>query len=162
MLLALIALPAFLLACGDDDDNSADDDGGVANSAPPSAFIRYEPGDAVELVPGTRCWDGTCVDMAGPLTQVVPLQLYAGEPLAFSFEAGIPDEFTVSWTPAPATAPAPEGDVRVWAGLFTGESSHTGSTVPTQVGQYIVTVFAVWQGKGDVSYGLLAEVTPPN
>lgn len=153
-------MTATFAACGDDGSETTDGESSVASSSvPPSAFIRFGAGEAVELAPGTRCWEGHCVDMAGPLTQVEPLDLYAGEPVAFSFEAGIPAEFTVTWTKAPATAPAPEGNVRVWAGVFTGDAHHTGPTVPGATGTYIITLFAKWEGKGDISYGLYANVT---
>jgi hypothetical protein len=153
-------LTATGAACGGDDDSATEGESSVAAaSVLPSAFIRFGTGEAVELAPGTRCWQGRCIDMAGPMTQVEPLPLYAGEPVAFSFEAGIPTEFTVSWTKAPATAPAPEGDVRVWAGLFTGDAHHSGPTVPDATGAYIITLFAKWEDKGDITYGLYANVT---
>ncbi|MCK9518962.1 MAG: hypothetical protein M0R74_08070 [Dehalococcoidia bacterium] len=159
----LPALPVLLVACGsnDNDDEPPGDDGSPRTAVLPSAFIRYEPGDAIELMPGTHCWDSNCVDMAGPLTQVEPLELYAGEPIAFSFEAGIPGDFVVNWTSAPPTAPAPEGGVRVWAGLNIADTAHVGTTVPSRTGRYVITVFAQWPGQGDILYALYVDIAPP-
>lgn len=167
LLLAVLLFPAVFAACGGDDDGDesepgSPDNGGQEGTALPSAYLRYEPGGFFELVPGTHCWDGDCVDMAGPLTQVDPLQLFVGEALAFSFEAGIPDDVTVSWFAAPAAAPAPEGGVRVWAGVAGERPLFTGTTAPTRTGRYVVVLDANWDGQGDISYAAFVDVTPPN
>lgn len=164
-MIALLLAALVLAACGGDDDDTATavpDDGQVDGSgqAVPSAYVRDTRGAAEPMLAGTGCWNGKCVDMAGPVTNVVPLPMTTGQVLAFSFEAGIPDTFTVTWFVAPTPEPAPEGDLRVWAGLG-GSGDATGATAPREPGRYVMVLFAKWASKGDMVYSLYAEVANP-
>lgn len=155
-----------LYACGDggDGDDAEPEqvsNGGQEGTALPSAFLRYDPGGFFELYPGTYCWESDCVDMAGPLTQAEPLQLFQGEALAFSFEAGIPDSFTVSWFQVPDPVPPANDEVRTWDGLAGERPELTGTTAPTRLGRYVIVLDASWNGRGDISYAAFVEVTPP-
>ncbi|MGE5595012.1 MAG: hypothetical protein ACM3S1_03130 [Hyphomicrobiales bacterium] len=157
--IVVLGLPA-LTACGGGDDDDAQATATGDDGDAPAVYLRNSSGDAEPLVAGTGCWSGKCIDMAGPLTNVDPVPLHPGERVAFSFEAGVPDNFTVTWIEAPATAPAPEGDVRVWGGLAPGAGGFSGTTAPSGPGKYIVVVFAQWEGQGDMSYGLYVDVEP--
>lgn len=164
ILALLLAVLAFA-ACGGEDDTGATaipDDGLPDGSGQdvPSAYVRDTAGAAEPLFAGTGCWNGKCVDMAGPLTNVDPLPMTTGQTLAFSFEAGVPDTFTVTWFLAPSPEPAPEGGLRAWAGLG-GAGDATGTTAPAAPGRYVMVLFAKWAGKGDMTYGLYANVATP-
>ncbi|MCC7365448.1 MAG: hypothetical protein IT303_13865 [Dehalococcoidia bacterium] len=97
--------------------------------------------------------------MAGPLTNLEPVPLKQGEAIAVSFEAGFPDEWTLTWVPAPAQAPAPEEGVRAWVAIEIPGNPPTGTTIPSTPGRYVMIIFARWDGEGDIAYGIYAEVS---
>lgn len=153
----LLAAGVFLVARGGG--------GGGGSNSPtpqppglPNAYLRTADGQFVRAVPGTNCWNKQCVDMAGPMTNVEPVPLPPGAAVAVTFEQGAPTEWSLTWVPAPAEAPAPEGGVRAWVALEVPADALTGTQAPARPGRYLALIFARWDGFGDISYGLYVEV----
>lgn len=82
----------------------------------------------------------------------------AGRPFTLSFAAGDPDEVALSWYAAPAPMPAVANGQRSWSIDPRSASPAATLEMPAAPGQYILSVFARWDGLGDVSYGWLIDV----
>ncbi|HET7738996.1 MAG TPA: hypothetical protein VFK32_10520, partial [Tepidiformaceae bacterium] len=125
----------------------------------PGAVLTSAAGE-VDGAVGTRCWGGMCIDMVGPVTQEAPHDVDAGETVSVEFGHGTPDEATYTWMRATDPPPAAANGERSWSGLFppVTEAAGTGLEAPDEPGDYVLIVFAVWQGEGDVSYGFYLRV----
>ena len=127
---------------------------------PPKAVLRTSGGREVAGGAGTRCWDGMCIDMVGPVSNPDALTLVASEGFVITFEAGPPTAIYEAWRGAPGTGePATSGE-RLWKDPAPPVTmvKAGGPRPPLQPGRYLYMVFAQWQGKGDISYAWYIEV----
>jgi hypothetical protein len=154
-------------ACADDDAPA----GTPTTSAPVATRTAAAPGIpagpkatliAGQLrVPGghgTRCWEGGCIDYAGPVTNASPIPAAPGSPFEIEFEEGTPDEVTLSWYVAPDTVPPASNGVIGWSVDPGTATPLDGETIPDGPGRYLLAAFARWDGKGDIVYGWYIEV----
>jgi hypothetical protein len=109
---------------------------------------------------GTRCWGSGCVDMVGPLTVPTPMVLRAGESLTASFDAGRPTTAQFTWAASPRKQNSAVAGLVAWepAGLAGGQVVSLPLRAPDVPGDYLLTVFTTWQGKGDISYAWYVRV----
>jgi hypothetical protein len=137
--------------------------GGVS---PPSAYLLDASGTPVEGGTGTYCWklgsQGMCRDFAGPRTNVEPFPLAPASSLEFEFDAGVPREVTVDWTPAEDMQSSPGEDNSLdWgprdAASYEGPAYADSLTAPVEPGLYVLAVFVLFP-EGDVTYGFYIEV----
>jgi hypothetical protein len=171
---ALLLLPIVLFiaaACGGDSDSkpqeSTEAPKGAAATATrdparvPVATLRASSGREVRGGTGTRCWARVCAESSGPVTNSVPLQVGVDERLTLSFDAGQPSSLASAWVPAAAQAPSTVSDGSVWPGIKPELTKQdAGPIVPEAgTGRFIYVVQAVWDGRGDVTYGFYVERT---
>jgi hypothetical protein len=127
----------------------------------PDARLRDSTGRETVTPAGTRCWGGGCVDMIGPLTWPYPTVMRPGEALTVAFDAGQPTTAQFAWVSGPRkqTAPVNRGLV-AWepAEPAGGQTAKLPLRAPEAPGDYLLTVFATWQGKGDISYAWYLRV----
>ncbi len=123
----------------------------------PGAFATAG-GRTVRGGDGSRCWGTLCVDMVGPITNVHPLVMKPREAVALDFEGGTPTTVSLTWRPVTGPLPSPGPQGRVWmAGLSPSPAGAT-REAPSAPGDYVLDVFAVWQGRGDISFGFYIRV----
>ncbi|MGD9935601.1 MAG: hypothetical protein AB7T37_18035 [Dehalococcoidia bacterium] len=128
-----------------------------ATTAPPAAALVYGITPVVGEA-GTRCWDRVCIDFVGPVTPELPLVVDAARPFTLSFAAGDPDEVALSWYAALVPMPVAANGQRSWSIDPRSASRATALVMPAEPGQYIFSVFARWDGLGDVTYSWLIDV----
>ncbi len=136
------------------------DPAGGAITAAPDARLRDSSGRETVTPAGTRCWGNGCVDMIGPLTAPTPVVLHAGEPLTASFDAGQPTTAQFTWSASPRKQNSAVAGLVAWypPELAGGLRAPTPLRAPDTPGDYLLTVFATWQGKGDISYAWYVRV----
>ena len=168
-MIASFAVAVFLLfGCSDSETSAEAAATGTPSSTPtegpPSPDSLGAPGATLtssqETVAGgigTRCWAGACIDYTGPVTNADPLELSPGEAFNIEFEEATPAEFVLSLYPAPTTTPTPENGTLSWS-IDPSTSTTTDAVAPAEPGRYIISAFARWDGKGDISYGWYVEV----
>ncbi len=166
----VISLGAVFVSCSPEDgangggENPRDVRSPYAIPEGPGATLSA-PSGAVEGGKGTRCWNGPgpsgCVDYMSPVTNAQPLVVSPGETLTVAFTIRDPDQLKAAWMPAPPGAAAPAADQVAWAlpepppALSASEQALKAPEAP---GRYLLFVFALWSGQGDVSYGFYVEV----
>jgi len=145
-----------------------------SDGSPPPATLEID-GMAQVAGVGTYCWSGptasgetvnACADKIGiptardPLHSSSPVTARLSLPLAES-----PSQLTLSAFQVSSIHELSEtaGGYRWWTYTegFTSELSPQTSqeiNLELEPGLYVFYVFAVWEGKGDVSYGFLVEV----
>ena len=147
-----------------------------SDGSPPPASLEIDGATQTAGV-GSYCWNsqtgtgeavGMCVDKIGiptvrdPLLATSPLKARLILPLADS-----PTQLNLSVFPATEDNEVIVGggaeEFRYWmpAEGLSRELAHETSqeiTMELEPGLYVFYVFAVWEGKGDVSYGFLVEV----
>jgi len=134
----------------------------------PGATLKTGSGTLVEGGKGSYCWDRglyrQCVDAVGPVTNVDPAPVKAGEHLEFEFAAGRPTRVLAGWALAPVPAPQPKASGRLWVpfsgapGPVPEADASAGVDAPEEPGDYLLVVFAQWAGRGDISYGFYLRV----
>jgi hypothetical protein len=168
---SLAVLLVFVVgaACSGDDEASTTSPGtqvslgggGPSDQAAPDARLVDSSGKQTATPAGTRCWSHSCFDMIGPITAPKPTVVRAGEPLTVAFAAGQPTTAQYTWVSAPRKQTVPvNGGLVAWepAGLAGGQQASTPLRAPDSPGEYLLTVFATWQGKGDISYAWYVRV----
>ncbi|MBI5946634.1 MAG: hypothetical protein HY875_00665 [Chloroflexi bacterium] len=166
--LLLLVLP-LAAAC------SPRDGGGALSTATATPYTADTPGSGPTLAPvpgafataggktvrggeGTRCWGTMCVDMVGPITNVDPLVVKAGEAVALDFEGGTPTTVSLTWMAVTGPPPAPGPQGRVWMRELSSTPGGTTREAPSAPGDYVLTVFATWKGRGDILFGFYVRV----
>ncbi|MCA9829350.1 MAG: hypothetical protein R3B97_00350 [Dehalococcoidia bacterium] len=124
---------------------------------PPPAVLIYGT-TVVEGAAGTRCWVNVCLDYVGPVTPEAPLSVEAGRGFTLNFAAGDPTETAVSWYAVSGPPAAARNGQRLWSIAPTASRPVSVVEIPAEPGQYVLSVFARWEGRGDVSYGWYLEV----
>ncbi|HEX6032453.1 MAG TPA: hypothetical protein VFY90_13555 [Tepidiformaceae bacterium] len=181
-LVAVIALSVFVAGLSvtfwpsakADDDGSGDvsqpgrDETPV--SSPPGAPVITEPpratlrlADGRELVAGagTRCWEGMCVDMVGPISNPDAFAMNAGDSLALSFEAGLPSSTSSAWIRVDGQrSELTSSGERLWTSFpaLVTPDVQGAPAVELEPGQYIYVVQAFFDGEGDVMYAFYLDV----
>ena len=127
---------------------------------PPKAVLRTAGGREVTGGAGTRCWDGMCLDMVGPVSNPDAFTLKATEDFTVSYEAGSPTAVYEAWRGASGPGELTASGERLWKDIVPGVAMARagGPRPPLQPGRYLYMVFAQWQGKGDISYAWYIEV----
>ena len=164
------AVAAFLLfgcsgaesAPGGSERKSAAASGGPPGVDPPGARL-IAGGVATEGGIGTRCWGDSCVDMVGPVTNIDPIALDANGSFTIELDQGTADELSVTMYDVDGATPAVLAGELAWpldpgTAAPVGGASGSPNTIPAEPGLYVLSVFANWQGKGDVTYGWYIEV----
>jgi hypothetical protein len=163
------AIAAFLLfACSGAESSPGSTTATASQGASPRPQPEYEDplGATLQIAGaaplqggiGTYCWDGFCCDLAGPVTNVDPIPMAPGASFELQFAHGDPDEVQLTWFAAPESVPQPQNGFLAWSiNPTTGEQLDGFEAVP-EPGVYILSVFALWEGVGDVSYGWYVEV----
>lgn len=145
-----------------------------SDGSPPPASLEIDGATQTAGV-GTYCWSGltasgetvnVCADKIGiptdrnPLSSSSPVTARLSLPLAES-----PSQLSLSAFQVSSAHELPDtvGGYRWWSYTegFTSELSLQPSQeihLELAPGLYVFYVFAVWEGKGDVSYGFLVEV----
>ena len=123
----------------------------------PGAFATAG-GKTVRGGDGSRCWGTMCVDMVGPITNVEPLVVKPRETVPLDFEGGTPTTVSLTWMPVAGPPPTPGPQGRVWMGGLSLSSAGTTREAPSAPGDYVLNVFAMWQGRGDISFGFYIRV----
>lgn len=120
----------------------------------PGLTFGSDAGPGGRLTDGTHCWAGRCVDMAGPVTAPVPFVIPAGTNLQLVVEGVQPSELLHRWVAVPDD---PDRELvngqSVWLNI--GSSEHPTDepvVTPSEPGEYILLVFARWEGGGDYSF----------
>jgi hypothetical protein len=163
VLLAVVAAFAiFAAACGDDGEapapgQTASPTSGVPVSTPPPGASLSVGGASIDGGIGTHCWSGFCRDYTGPITSPLLSQVAPGEAFTLSFQQGTPTEVVISWYKAPAPPPPAHG-VLAWSLDPRTATRAERAEAPAEPGLYVLSVFARWDGKGDVTYGWYIEV----
>ena len=141
---------------------------------PPPATLNI--GDQSQLSGiGSYCWNasgdpaqgmGMCVDKMGLVTPLEAMLVPTG-PLTAEFLLPLddaPSGVLLNVYPAQGE-PSVFGEVQGWEPNFEAAQSHELALVPTQSialelepGLYVLSVFARWEGWGDVLYGFLVQV----
>lgn len=111
-------------------------------------------GPGGRLTEGTHCWAGRCVDMAGPVTASDPFVIPAGTELQLVVEGVQPSELLHTWVAVPANPERQLVDGQfVWLNVGGAEQPTDEAVVtPSEPSEYILLVFARWDGGGDYSF----------
>ena len=136
--------------------------------APPAAYIVDVTDREVAGGTGTFCWPQSttavlCADLWGPRTNVTPIPVVANEDLAFIFDAGLPREVNLDWTPADQLTSGQSGppgslDWGLKDGAsYSGPEYTKSRAAPSERGLYVLQVFTLFP-EGDVTYGFYVEV----
>lgn len=123
----------------------------------PGLFWGIPGGPSGPTVAGTRCWGSQCIDMIGAITPPEASTVPPATEMDLQFEAGDPTTVEHGWIPADdlASEPSPMfGGSLVWPGSLPPDNYGSGPvSTPAEPGEYILVVFAIWDGRGDVSFG---------
>jgi hypothetical protein len=168
MFVSFVVAAFLLFACSDRGPSSNDATATPVDPESPSAVPEFEaPPGATLVIPGrapvdggigTYCWDGFCRDLAGPVTNAAPIPMAGDGPFEIDFEHGDPDQVQLTWFEAPGTAPQLQNGFLPWSiSPATGERLDGFEAMP-EPGLHLLSVFAVWEGEGDVTYGWYVEV----
>lgn len=138
------------------------DDGVVR---PPGAALVTQRGTYPGGV-GTYCWReggrGLCLDFVGPVSNLTPITVEAGERVGIEYGAGVPTEANIAWYSVDGSGREPTSDGQLlWTEhppAFQDPVREDSLVAPSTPGEYLVTVFAVYAGKGDVFYGFYVVV----
>ncbi|MDZ7726727.1 MAG: hypothetical protein U5Q44_00235 [Dehalococcoidia bacterium] len=136
-------------------DSATPDSGSLGTPEPvPGLFWGIPGGPSGPTVAGTRCWGRQCIDMIGPLTPAEPATVPAATELQLQFEGGEPDSAQHAWIRAVGLEPEATEEGLAWPNAQPGDGLTRGPvTTPAEPGEYILVVFAQWDGRGDVSFG---------
>lgn len=142
------------------------------NGGGPGGVVR-PPGvslvTAVGVFPGgigTYCWreatDGLCIDFVGPISNADPIELDSGERVEVEYGAGPPAEAHIAWYAVDGSARevTASGDL-LWTDhppAFQEPVQRDSLVAPNAPGEYLVTIFAVYPGKGDAFYSFYVVV----
>ena len=115
---------------------------------------------------GTYCWreanEGLCLDFVGPVSNLEPIVVRGAEQVAIEYGAGSPAEAHVAWYAVDDSArePTTRGEL-LWKDhppAFQDPVREDSLVAPSEPGEYLLTIFAVYPGTGDVSYGFYVVV----
>jgi len=126
----------------------------------PGAFFGTDIGVAGRMIEGTKCWGNGCVDMVGPVTLPEPVAIGSTVGIDLLFEGGQPDEIRFAWVDVDGVTPKPgAGGTVAWVvPVFDYEGGDAIAT-PGEAGDYVLTVFARWDGAGDVTFSTYFRVS---
>jgi hypothetical protein len=136
-------------------------------------------GQRLQMTPGTRCWTtgsqnnpavavSACIDYVAPVSNVDPLPVAPGAPFTIDFGAGQPSQLELTWGEVGNSTGTVNPQGLLWFGGTTDpDATRAGgggndASVPTTPGRYLVTAFAQYDGRGDLSYAWYIEVTDGN
>jgi hypothetical protein len=156
-------LALLLIACSDDLDDAPGSRQGGADavgeaelaSVPlgPTATLRASGGGSVVGGVGSRCWDGTCVEHDGPVTNTDPLVIGREESFGVTFAGDPPARTASAWVPV-VSARAPDSEAIVWKDLtYKLAESEQGAEIFLAPGSYVFVLKATWEDRGDIIYG---------
>ncbi|GAB4326617.1 MAG: hypothetical protein Kow0010_09770 [Dehalococcoidia bacterium] len=142
-----------------------DGDGSGSVVRPPGASLVTARGAFAGGI-GTYCWreasEGLCLDFVGPVSNLEPIVVHAGEQVAIEYLAGTPAEAHIAWYAVDASAREPTaGGELLWKEhppAFQEPVREDSLVAPSEPGEYLLTAFVVYPGKGDVSYGFYVVV----
>lgn len=132
---------------------------------PPGASLVTSAG-SFEGGAGTYCWRednrGLCLDFVGPISNVEPIAVAGDELLAIEYAAGTPSSVDVAWYAVGDSRREPTADGGLaWVDhppAFREPVSRGSLRAPSGPGEYLLTAFAVFAGRGDVFYSFFVVV----
>ena len=168
--LAVTSILALTIACSDGGEitpgqggaepQTISSSGRPATVAPaPDAWLLTSSGQQSAGGVGSRCWDGACLEYAGPVTNAQPIVLTAAQSFNLNFEAGAPLQTSSAWVRVEDGSPASNADGIVWQRLlYQLSKDEPGQPAPQlEPGSYVYVVHGIWQGRGDIVYAFLVD-----
>jgi hypothetical protein len=169
LILSLLLLVACNDACGPAKDA---DPAGEATVAPepgdqivdengvPGATLTNAAGTTQVAATGTYCWGGVCADMIGPIAPADALPVTPDEEVTFTLTAGAPSnvnlrvlEWQVTGDVLDSGEVVVDSEAPVVASGDLDLSQSIQWQVPSEPGEYALSMFTAYQEGGDISYG---------